>query len=161
MAGTMSITSDSGPVCEFTDIFDIRHGVGLGGVVAGNNQWPILQDSFSASNQTIRHSPVQVVRKVDAFSPRLMSGLTSYEIFPIVEFNWRWVNVETDQVEYDYHIRLEDAQLIYAAPWDFVTEQSLIKEILAFSYREITWKYLAPEPAEGDFIGEASSEGFF
>ena len=161
MAGLLNISSSSGPVVENNVLFDMRHGLGLGGIQTDARGWVTVNDAFSASNQTLRHQTLQLVRAVDAFTPRLMSALTNYELFPKVEVVWHWVNKETDAVEYDYRIVLDDAQLIYAAPWDFISDDGILKELLTFSYREVSWKYLGPEPGIGDFISEASSEGFF
>lgn len=161
MAGLLKITSDAGVLVEENELFDMRHGVGLGGLSHGQDGWLNIGEHFSVSNQTLRHQTLQIVRAVDAFSPRLMSALTTYEKFPQVEVKWHWVNKEADSVEYDYRMVLDDAQLIYAAPWDFKSEDGVVKEMLAFSYREISWKYLGPEPTDGDFVSEANSEGFF
>lgn len=161
MAGHLKITSAAGVLVEENELFDMRHGVGLGGLAQANDGWLKVTDHFSVSNQSLHHQTLQIVRAVDAFSPRLMSALTNYEVFPSVEIKWHWVNKETDAVEYDYRMVLDDAQLIYAAPWDFNSEDGVVKEMLAFSYREIAWKYFGPEPTEGDFVAEANSEGFF
>jgi len=161
MAGVLKVTSSAGIVVEENELFDMRHGIGLGGLQNNAEGWVSANDNFSVSNQALRHQMLQIVRAVDAYSPRLMSALTSYEIFPQVEVKWHWVNKDTDAVEFDYRIVLDDAQLIYAAPWDFISEEGVVKEMLAFSYREIAWKYMGPEPDEGDFISEANSEGFF
>ncbi|WP_320822132.1 type VI secretion system tube protein Hcp [Reinekea sp.] len=161
MAGLLNINSSSGVVIENNLLFDMRHGLGLGGIQTDARGWITVNDAFSASNQTLRHQTLQLVRAVDAHTPRLMSALTNYELFPKVEVVWQWVNKESVKVEFDYRIVLDQAQLIYAAPWDFISEDGILKEILTFSYREISWKYLGPEPDNGDFISEASSEGFF
>ncbi len=161
MAGILKIEASTGILVEDNKLFDMRHGVGLGGLNSNAEGWLTIADQFSASNQTIRHQALQIVRAVDAFSPRLMAALTNYEIFPKLEVKWEWVNTDTDAVEFDYRLVLDDAQLIYAAPWDFISEDGLVKEMLAFSYREISWKYLAPEPDSDEFVAEASSVGFF
>jgi len=161
MAGLLNINSSNGVVVENNPLFDMRHGLGLGGIVTDARGWVTVSEAFSASNQTLRHQTLQLVRAVDAYTPRLMSALTNYELFPKIEVIWQWVNKESDRVEFDYRIALDQAQLIYAAPWDFISEDGILKELLTFSYREISWKYLGPEPGDGDFISEASSEGFF
>ncbi|WP_320827243.1 type VI secretion system tube protein Hcp [Reinekea sp.] len=162
MAGILNISSNDTPIIKDNVVFDMRHGVGLGGVQTDARGWSTVNDTFSASNQTLRHQAVQLVRAVDAYTPRLMSALTNYELFDELEVAWKRVN-ETGEIEFDYRIVLAKAQLIYSAPWDFGAVDGDLKEMLTFSYRDITWKYLAYDPKNGDLVKEkeASSDGFF
>jgi type VI secretion system Hcp family effector len=161
MAGKLTIKTSSGLLCFELEVTDLKHGLGLGGITSNQEGWSELHENFAVSNQQIVHKPLQLVKRVDAMSPRLMQALLDYQVLDTVEIIWSFVNPESEEVEFDYRIELHDAQIIYIEPFDFSQKGREPEEKLVFSYREITWRYLAKAPEEGEFFNEAASDGVF
>jgi type VI secretion system secreted protein Hcp len=92
------------------------------------------------------HHPVQIVKRIDKASPRLLQALTTGERFSDVTYKWYRIDPMGGQQHY-FTIQLEEAVLVGMKEWFPITADNTRStyshfEDVAMTYRKITWTWV-------------------